>query len=73
MMKNKLAYSELTDSIYWIDGRGGKHEITQNFIQVMLLWIHEGTDIAKVGSGFSRKLTGQMGKNNWDISVKRIK
>lgn len=36
-MKNKLAYSELTKTVYFIDGRGNKINVTDNFNSIMQL------------------------------------
>lgn len=69
-IKKQLAYSRLTNNIYWIDGKGQKTDVTQNFIQNMLLWINEG-ELPKVGEAYKRALAVN-GKVMWEISCKRI-
>lgn len=55
--KNSLAYSPLTEKVYWIDGNGQSHDVHQNFIQMMLLWLSEGELPSKEGEGFEKDLT----------------
>lgn len=73
MGKNKLAYSQLTDKVYWIDGKGGRHECTQNFVQLVLLWLHEGGGIINEGEKIGRDLIGQKGIADWTITLERVK
>jgi hypothetical protein len=70
-MKNELAYSELTDAVYFIDGKGQKKELPPgNFVQMVLLWLNQGT-LPKVGEKFQRKLLVK-GKVHWRIIVERV-
>jgi hypothetical protein len=74
-MKNKktkqLAYSSLTDTVFYIDGRGQQHELPKgNFIQMVLLWLNEGIT-PKVGEKFQRKLSVN-GEIHWKIDCERV-
>jgi hypothetical protein len=42
-IKKALAYSELTDKVYWIDGNGNQIDITQNFLQIVGTWACKGS------------------------------
>jgi len=69
--KKKLAYSALTDTVFYIDGRGKQVDIPKgNFIQMVLLWLNEGT-LPKVGGKFQRSLTVN-GEVHWKITVERV-
>lgn len=65
--KNSLAYSVLTDRVVWIDGKGKATDITDNFHQVMLLWLTEGEKLPKVGEKWQRLLNAT--KGNEDIAI----
>ena len=70
--KKTLAYSALTDTVFYIDGRGKQVDIPKgNFIQMVLLWLNEG-EMPKVGSVHSRILSVD-NDPHWEITVKRIK
>lgn len=70
--KKTLAYSSLTDTVFYIDGRGKQVDIPKgNFIQMVLLWLNEG-EMPKVGSVHSRTLSVD-NDPHWEITVKRIK
>lgn len=70
--KKTLAYSALTDTVFYIDGRGKQVDIPKgNFIQMVLLWLNEG-EMPKVGSVHSRTLSVD-NDPHWEITVKRIK
>jgi hypothetical protein len=66
---HNLAYSPLTEKVYWIDGSGKKKEITQNFLQVMLLYLLE-SELPEVGSEYQKQLIVD-GKPHWTIKIKR--
>ncbi len=69
--KKTLAYSALTDTVFYIDGRGKQVDIPKgNFIQMVLLWLNEGT-LPKVGEKFQRSLTVN-GEVHWKITVERV-
>lgn len=55
MVKNKLAFSELTQNVYWVDGRGRKTTVTDNFVQVMLLFLNDGQQI-EYGQAFGKDI-----------------
>lgn len=38
MEKNKLNYSPLTQKMYWVDGKGQKTDVTENFKQMVIVW-----------------------------------
>jgi hypothetical protein len=70
-MKNgQLNYSELTDSVYWVDGKGKQHDVTQNFMQMMLCWMNKAT-LPEVGITNVRELTHNK-KIQWEIKCKRV-
>lgn len=71
IMKNKLAYSKLTDTVQWVDGRGKATDCSQNFIQIMLLWFHEASSLMKVGEKYHRELRFQ-GKVKWRFTIERV-
>lgn len=64
-----IAYSQLTDTVQVIKT---KKNITQNFIQVMLLWFHEGNVLMEVGEKFERELKVN-GKVYWKFTIERKK
>ena len=69
--KKSLAYSNLTDTVFYIDGKGVKQELPKgNFIQIMLLWMNEG-ELPKVGDG-SRRVLKAGDKVHWEITCKRV-
>lgn len=70
MEKKKLMYSELTDSVYWIDGNRKQIDVTQQFYQMMLLWINKGNPV-KVNWPASRELTAK-GKPKFSIEITNI-
>jgi len=70
MEKNKLYYSELTDKVYWKNGEGKNLDVTDNFVQMMLIWLTNAS-LPKVGKKRQRVLK----VNNvihCEIEVKRI-
>lgn len=70
MKRNALNYSEITDTVYWVNGIGQKQDVTQNFIQMMLLYLNQAT-LPKVGNGSERELKVNK-KVHWKVSCKRI-
>ena len=54
--KEKLAYSQLTDRLYIVNTRGKQDDVTQNFLQVFLLWMHETYPTLTPGKKFTRSL-----------------
>ena len=69
--KKTLAYSGLTDTVFYIDGKGKKVDLPKgNFIQMVLLWLNEGV-LPKVGEKFQRTLAVK-GKIHWKITVERV-
>ncbi len=72
-MKNKLAYSSLTDRVIWVDGKGQSRDVTQNFIQIMLLWLHEGEEMMKPGEKFGRDLIKENDEVDFTIIIERPK
>lgn len=69
--KKTLAYSGLTDTVFYIDGKGKQVDLPKgNFIQMVLLWLNEGV-LPKVGDKFERKLAVK-GKTHWKITVERV-
>lgn len=68
---NKLAYSDLTDEIYFFDDEGKKHSVNkQSFIQAMLLWLNQGDD-PPVGTVVERELkVGDI--THWKIMCQRL-
>lgn len=70
-MKKSLAYSSLTDKVFYLDGKGQKTELPKgNFIQMVLLWLNEGKT-PKVGESYERTLSVK-GKVHWKITVERV-
>ena len=69
--KKTLAYSGLTDTVFYIDGKGKQVDLPKgNFIQMVLLWLNEGV-LPKVGEKFQRRLAVK-GKTHWKITVERV-
>lgn len=52
----KIEYSQLTDKVYLTTKRGLQQDVTQNFIQVMLLWFHERSPLMQPGDKWNRSL-----------------
>ena len=70
-MKKSLAYSSLTDEVFYLDGKGQRTELPKgNFIQMVLLWLNEGKT-PKVGEKYERTLSAK-GKVHWKITVERV-
>ena len=68
---NTLVYSELTDTVFYIDGRGKQRELSKgNFIQMMLLWMNEG-ELPEVGKG-SKRVLKVADEVHWEITCKRM-
>lgn len=42
-IKKQLAYSLIKDRIYWIDGRGDRTDVTDQFYHVLEAWAKEGS------------------------------
>lgn len=70
MEKNKLYYSELTDKVYWKNAGGKNLDVTDSFIQMMLLWLTNAT-LPKVGAKRQRVLKVN-NVTHWEIEVKRL-
>jgi len=68
--KNKLAYSPLSDQVYYFNAKGEKQDVHQSFIQGMLLWMNQGED-PPVGTTEQRELTNN-GKVHWRITCERV-
>jgi hypothetical protein len=69
--KKELVYSELTDTVYYIDGKGQKVELPAgNFIQMILLWLNEGK-LPETGKSSVRRLKVAE-QVHWELSCKRI-
>lgn len=70
-MERKLAYSSLTDEVFYLDGKGRKTLLPENnFIQMVLLWLTGGT-IPKVGERVERTLSVNS-KIHWKITCERV-
>jgi hypothetical protein len=41
-IKNQLAYSELSDTVYWIDSKGQKQDVSQQFMTMIETWATGG-------------------------------
>lgn len=67
-MKGKLQYSPLTEKVYYVDGKGKSHDVHQNFLQMMLLFLMEGVEIKEQGAGFEKCLTSD-GEIHWTIRI----
>ena len=52
MEKKALNYSALTDKVYYIDGRGKKTDLTENFMNILTMMVLE------TPKGFSYRLKG---------------
>lgn len=37
-IKKQLAYSPLTDQVFWVDGKGNQTNITQQFLAMIEVW-----------------------------------
>lgn len=70
MKKKQLNYSELTDKVYWVDGKGEQHDVSQNFLQMMLCWMNQAT-LPDVGITNVRELSFG-GEVKWEIKCKRV-
>ncbi len=68
--KNQLNYSELTDRVMFVNSKGEKIDLHQNFIQNMLLYLTQGK-MPKVGGSISRELTSS-GQPMWKITLERL-
>ena len=69
--KKTLAYSSLTDTVFYIDEKGKRVDLPKgNFIQMVLLWLNEGV-LPKVGEKLQRTLLVK-GKTHWKITVERV-
>lgn len=66
----KIAYSELSDNVYIVTGKG-KEPATNNFINVILLWLCEGTADIKVNDKIGREVVTDIG--TFDIILHRKK
>jgi hypothetical protein len=70
-MRKQLAYSGLTDEVFYLDGKSQKTTLPKgNFIQMVLLWLNEG-NTPKVGEKFERTLSVR-GVVHWKITCERI-
>ena len=70
--KKSLAYSGLTDEVFYIDGKGSKTTLPKgNFIQMVLLWLNEGKT-QNVGEKFERTLSWN-GEPHFRITIERLK
>lgn len=70
MKKKQLNYSALTDTVFWVDGKGEQTDVTQNFIQMILCWTNKGS-LPEVGKENTKCLRVD-GKVHWEITCKRI-
>lgn len=71
MAKRHLAYSQLTDNVYIVDPNGVRTDVSQNFIQTMLLWFHETSDLQPVGKKWERSLRVN-GDVKWKFTIERV-
>ena len=69
----KLAYSPLTDKVYIVKAKGENEDVTQNFLQVMLLWFHETSPKMKPGQKWERSFR-KPGTDEvlWKITVENV-
>ena len=71
MQKNNLAYSALTDEVFYLDGNGQKKQLPNgNFIQMVLLWLNDG-NLPEVGETKERTLSVK-GEVHWKITCERV-
>lgn len=70
MAKSKLKYSELTDSVFIVGARGEQEDVTQQFLQMLLLWCNNGA-MPKEGDSNDKYLKVN-GKPHWMIRCERI-
>lgn len=68
--KNQLNYSELTDKVVFVNNRGEKIDLHQNFIQNMLLYLTQGK-MPKLGDSINRELSSG-GEPMWKITLERL-
>lgn len=68
-----LAYSTLSDKVYWLDGKGQKHDVTDNFIHVMMLWLaQENNSFIEKDTRYIRHLSYD-NIPHWELSLKKLK
>lgn len=56
--KKELAYSEITDIVYWYDGRGQKTNISSQFEHILGLMTRRWSK-GKKGKGFKFRMTNK--------------
>lgn len=70
MMKNTLAYSDLTQQVYWLDGKGKKHELPKgNLEQIILMFLANGILIEEGQQ--AQKVFKVAGVPKWKITLER--
>ena len=62
-IKNTLAYSEMTDKVYWVDGRGKKHDVTDQYRFVMI------SQVKAYGGGWKEKITDTSSGKRYELKV----
>jgi hypothetical protein len=68
----KLEYSQLSDQVFITSKSGKKEEVTQNFLQVMLLWFHETSPQMKIGQKWERSLRPKgSDKPDWVFTIEK--
>jgi len=71
-MTNTLAYSALTQQVYWLDGKGKKHEIPKgNLEQIILMFLTDGILIDEGQQ--VQKVFKFAGVPKWKITAERVK
>jgi hypothetical protein len=71
-IKNKLAYSELSKKVYYINGGGNaKTDVTQSFFQMILLWMHDGRPLVDKGTVLTNELITN-GVPHWKITLEKL-
>jgi len=70
-MTNTLAYSALTQQVYWLDGKGKKHELPKgNLEQIILMFLTDGILIDEGQQ--AQKVFKVSGVPKWKITVERV-
>ncbi len=68
-MPSHLKFSELSNTVYIVDSKGKKTDITGSFLQIVLLWGCDGKLIPE-GTETTKQLTNN-GEVHWEITIKR--
>lgn len=70
--KKELAYSEITDIVYWVDGRGQKTNVSSQFEYILGLMTRRWSK-GKKGKGFKIRMTNKKNpKDSYAVEVTEV-